>query len=105
MLGFDGEVVITGSSYPYYACRPIPSRPDIAACVWWDEGYHTRRSGFTVALFRTAPDKALGETTYSVGLSSIGEIVSVDDPLQAQAVIFHLIETTTLPREVTSNAA
>jgi hypothetical protein len=105
MLGFNDEVVVSGTSYPYYACRPILERPDVAACVWWDEGYYTRRHGFTVALFRTAPDKPLGETSYSVGLTSIGEIMSVDDALQAQAVIFHLIETTILPREVNDNAA
>jgi len=96
MLGFPDEQIVREDYYPYYVCRPTLAHPAVVAAVWW-----SGRGCWFVRLYKEATfDKKDGVTRPYGDWPD----VKADDPLHAQAIIFHLIQTH-LPREVTDNAA
>lgn len=94
LLGFPNEQIIKGSHYEFYACQPIPDRPDLVIAVW-DKDFS---DNFHVGLFRT--HKFLEEGSLVVGETSVGDLMTADDALQAQGLIFHILAN--LPTEVTN---
>ncbi|RZN09686.1 hypothetical protein CWO91_16795 [Bradyrhizobium genosp. SA-3] len=99
-LGFPEEVKFKwerSETYHYYACRPIPTRPELAVAVW------AGGTSFWVSLYRLRSSAEALHYHAFTGADEL-EMMRAEDPLQVQGIIFHLIQNH-LPREVTSNAA
>ncbi len=97
LLGFPNEQIITGAAYKFYACQPVPDRPELVIAVWNND----LGGDFLVCLFE-APDFPKHDSL-TVGDNSIGEPRRADGALHAQSLIFHILEH--LPTEVTNEQA
>jgi hypothetical protein len=95
LLGFPNEEIVQGDAYKFYACRPIPERPEVIAAAW------APSDKFEVCLFRGIAWLPINQQRLTIGSNSISDRLFASDALEAQLLIFHLIQT--LPTEVTQN--